>query len=89
MEPNYRCCISCRRIAPKAQFWRVVRLYPTRIAQLDTGMGRSAYLCPTADCLRIAQKKNRLGKALRASVPDYIYDQLWARLDSSQSKSAN
>jgi hypothetical protein len=44
-------------------------------------MGRSAYICPQASCLAAAQKKNRLGRALRASVPDEIYQRLWQRLE--------
>jgi predicted RNA-binding protein YlxR (DUF448 family) len=67
-------------VAPKAEFWRVVRLYPDRTIALDQGMGRSAYLCPQADCLRQAQKKNRLGRALKAPVPEALYQTLWQRL---------
>jgi predicted RNA-binding protein YlxR (DUF448 family) len=80
MEPNYRRCLSCRRVAPKQEFWRVVRVYPSRQVQLDEGMGRSAYLCPQSACLAAAQKKNRLGRSLRASVPEAIYQALWQRL---------
>jgi predicted RNA-binding protein YlxR (DUF448 family) len=80
MQPNFRRCISCRRVAPKPEFWRIVRVYPSRTIQLDKGAGRSAYLCPTADCLRAAQKKNRLGRALRGAIPDHIYPTLWQRL---------
>jgi predicted RNA-binding protein YlxR (DUF448 family) len=43
-------------------------------------MGRSAYLCPNANCLKAAQKKNRLGRALKTAVPEDLYDQLWQRL---------
>lgn len=43
-------------------------------------MGRSAYLCPTQDCLKVAQRKNRLGRSLKAAVPDRIYQVLWERL---------
>jgi hypothetical protein len=80
MEPNYRRCLSCRQVAPKKVFWRVVRLYPSRQVQLDQGMGRSAYICPQASCLAAAQKKNRLGRSLRTSVPEKLYETLWQRL---------
>ncbi|NEQ45539.1 MAG: YlxR family protein [Leptolyngbya sp. SIOISBB] len=80
MKPNHRRCVSCRAIAPKQGLWRAVRQHDTGIVQLDQGMGRSAYLCPDMLCLKVAQKKNRLGKALRAPVPDAIYQQLWQRL---------
>ena len=80
MEPNYRRCLSCRQVAPKKAFWRVVRLYPSRQVQLDRGMGRSAYICPQASCLAAAHKKNRLGRSLRTSVPEELYETLWQRL---------
>ncbi|BDM83269.1 YlxR family protein [Acaryochloris marina] len=81
MQPNYRRCISCRQVAPKSELWRIVRVYPDHQIQLDQGMGRSAYLCPQANCLKAAQKKNRLAKALRAKVPDSLYEFLWERLE--------
>ncbi len=77
---NQRRCVACRQLAGKESFWRFVRLYPSHQVQLDQGMGRSAYLCPNPDCLKVAQKKNRLGHALRASVPEELYQILWQRL---------
>jgi uncharacterized protein len=59
----------------------VVRLYPSLVVQLDQGAGRSAYLCRHVDCLRMAEKKNRLARALKVAVPLDIYQQLWQRLD--------
>lgn len=81
MKPNYRRCISCRRVALKQEFWQIVRLYPSGKLQLDRGMGRSAYICPQVDCLQAAQKKNRLERSLRTSIPQAVYDTLWQRLN--------
>jgi predicted RNA-binding protein YlxR (DUF448 family) len=80
VKPNIRRCIVCRKTAPKSDLWRIVRVYPTQAIALDEGMGRSAYLCPTEECLKAAPKKNRLGKALKGSVPDHIYNELMYRL---------
>jgi len=80
MKPNYRRCLSCRQVAPKQTFWRVVRVYPSQKVQLDLGMGRSAYLCPQESCLLAAQKKNRLARSLHAAVPVPLYETLWQRL---------
>lgn len=80
MQPNIRRCLCCRRLGPKSEFWRVVRLHPSKAIQLDQGMGRSAYLCPTATCLQAAQRKDRLGRSLKTPVPDEIYQALWQRL---------
>jgi uncharacterized protein len=82
MDPNYRRCVSCRRAAHRQEFWRIVRVYPSQAVQLDQGMGRSAYLCPQASCLQTAQKKNRLGRVLKASVPEELCQLLWQRLSS-------
>ena len=79
---NYRRCVSCRKLAPKESFWRIVRVYPSGTVKLDRGMGRSAYICPQASCLKIAQKKNRLGRSLKTKIPPEIYPTLWQRLES-------
>ncbi|BAP17241.1 YlxR family protein [cyanobacterium endosymbiont of Epithemia turgida] len=79
MQPNYRRCVSCRKIAPKQTFWRIVRVHSSRQVQLDKGMGRSVYICPQENCLYNASKKNLLGKMLRTNVPDSIYQTLWSR----------
>jgi uncharacterized protein len=77
---DYRRCVSCRKVAPKSEFWRVVKCHPTKIIAIDRGdtlmQGRSAYLCPTTECLQVAQKKNRLGRSLKAAVAEDIYQQL-------------
>lgn len=79
-QPNYRRCISCRCVAPKESFWRIVRLASNHQVQLDWGMGRSAYLCPNIKCLNQAKLKNRLRNSLRTKVPENIYQNLQERL---------
>ena len=86
MKPNYRRCISCRRVALKEEFWRIVRVFESRTVQLDEGMGRSAYICPQTSCLQAAQKKNRLGRSLHATVPETLYQTLWQRLAKSNNQ---
>ncbi|MEO0967336.1 MAG: YlxR family protein [Cyanobacteria bacterium J06639_18] len=85
MKPNYRRCISCRKVGLKEEFWRIVRVFSSGQVQLDWGMGRSAYICQNPNCLQAAGKKNRLGRALRAPVPDTVYQTLWERLNQSNS----
>jgi uncharacterized protein len=76
---DYRRCVSCRKVAPRNEFWRVVRSYPSNTIIIDRDntfiQGRSAYLCPTTS-LQIAHKKNRLGRSLKAKVDEDIYQQL-------------
>jgi predicted RNA-binding protein YlxR (DUF448 family) len=80
MESNYRRCVACHKIAHKREFWRIVRVHPSQQVQVNQGSGRSAYICPQEDCLKTAQKKNRLGRSLKCAVPDSIYSELWERL---------
>ncbi|MBD2019618.1 YlxR family protein [Leptolyngbya sp. FACHB-36] len=80
MEPNYRRCLGCGKIAHKSEFWRVVRTHPSHAIELDHGFGRSTYLCPQPTCLQLVQKKNKLSRALKAAVPKQIYEHLWQQL---------
>ena len=83
MKTNYRCCISCRKKAHRREFLRIIREFPSHTIVFDEGMGRSAYLCPSVECFKIAQKKNRLGRVLRAPVPQSVYDKLSERLETA------
>ena len=89
MQPNYRRCISCRKVGLKQDFWRIVRVFPSGNVQLNEGMGRSAYICPQVSCLQAAQKKNRLGRSLKASVPDTLYQTLWQNLAQNDPQNQN
>jgi uncharacterized protein len=84
MSKDDRRCVSCRKVAPRNEFWRVVRCYPSKEVKIDLGdtrlAGRSAYLCRTHECLQIAQKKNRLGRSLKTLVDRDIYQELIASL---------
>ena len=80
MPPNYRRCVSCRKVLHRNDFLRVVRTYPAGTVQIDHGMGRSAYLCKQLECFNIAHKKNRLGRSLKAPIPEEIYQQLYERI---------
>ncbi|MFM7427567.1 MAG: YlxR family protein [Elainella sp.] len=86
MAPVLRRCVSCRQLNDRSTFWRVVRLFDSHQVQLDQGMGRSAYLCPQASCLQMAQKKERLGRALKTKVSTELYQMLWQRLESIQTE---
>ncbi|MEB3340074.1 YlxR family protein [Okeania sp.] len=83
MKQNYRRCVSCKKLAPKEEFWRVVRSQKSDTIELDHGEGRSAYICPQEECLKIADQKNKLGRSLKAYVSKGIYDSLWQRLKNS------
>lgn len=77
-----RRCVACRELLDRRQLWRVIRLAGGGGLALDAGMGRSAYLCPTASCLEDARRRKRLQRALRCPVDDSTYSALAQRLDT-------
>ncbi|WP_448524506.1 YlxR family protein [Parathermosynechococcus lividus] len=79
-----RRCVACGRVGNRTEFWRIVRRWPDHTVKVGEGMGRSAYLCPTSECLKLAQQKKRLGRSLRCAVPDTVFSTLKACLQSSQ-----
>jgi predicted RNA-binding protein YlxR (DUF448 family) len=79
-SPVYRRCVSCRELLDRRGLWRVVRLVDGRIV-LDAGQGRSAYLCPTRECLEEARRRKRLQRSLRSQVADSVMAELVRRLD--------
>ena len=78
-RPVLRRCVACKTLADRRHLWRVIRLAGGGIA-LDQGMGRSAYLCPSHDCLQDTQRRKRLQRALRCQVPASILNCLQERL---------
>ena len=67
--------------------WRVIRDHRDGVL-LDSGMGRSAYLCPRKTCLEEAYRRKRLQKALRCQVHDVVLEALGQRLRHSTDESA-
>jgi hypothetical protein len=54
-------CIGCRKRKKKKELMRLTRGEGTFILDRTTLLaGRGYYLCPDANCLRMAQKKNRV-----------------------------
>lgn len=73
---NYRRCISCRQIKPKNELLRVVRNYPDHHITVNSGMGRSAYICLNQECLTIAQKQKKLVRILKKKICESVYQEL-------------
>jgi uncharacterized protein len=80
-----RRCVSCQRLAPRVEFWRVVRhdqtvtidlTNCTDFEQRSILQGRSAYICKAVECLNLARKKNKLGRSLKFQISPDLYSQL-------------
>ncbi|UOE44647.1 YlxR family protein [Agromyces larvae] len=67
MEP-VRTCIGCRARAPRSSLLRVVARDSHLVADAAAVCpGRGAWLHPTLECFRLAERKRAFGRALRVS----------------------
>ncbi len=70
--------MTCRRVRPKRELVRLVRV-PNGGVEVDvTGKkaGRGAYLCPTQECWDIGLNNSRLAYTLRTTLTQDNLDQL-------------
>ena len=79
-----RQCVGCREMKAKKELVRVVRSPEGEISLDFRGKapGRSAYVCPQAECLRRAIKSRALERGLDCQIPQEIYDQLLLRMEA-------
>ncbi|MCL0057911.1 YlxR family protein [Dehalococcoidales bacterium] len=73
-----RTCVACRKVRPKWELVRLVRVAEGRV-EVDTvgkKAGRGAYLCWTPQCWQIGLKGSRLEHALRTSLSQDNREQL-------------
>jgi len=80
-----RKCVGCQEIFAKKTLLRVV-LTPDGDITLDaTGKrnGRGAYLCDNVSCLKQAQKRKSLERALKVSIPAALFEHLQARMEGA------
>ena len=72
--------MACRTARDKNDLVRLVRTPAGEIVIDPTGKlsGRGAYLCPRPDCLRAAQKRKSLDRALKVTIPA----EAWSRLET-------
>ena len=73
-----RQCLGCNEHRPKPELLRVVRDPEGQVTLDFTGKksGRGAYICKNVACLRMAQKRRSLSRALECEIPDEVYASL-------------
>lgn len=78
-----RTCIGCGQTMPQKQFIRIIRSPEGEIRLDSTGRanGRGAYLCSNPECLRKAEKRHALTRALKTEIPHEIYATLAAQIE--------
>ena len=92
-----RKCSGCGEQKPKKELIRVVRAPDVKdengqvtangeISLDVTGKkpGRGAYICKSAECLRLARKARRFEKSFSCRIPDSVYDILEQELKANE-----
>lgn len=81
-----RKCTGCGEMKPKKELVRVVKTPDDRVLIDLTGRvnGRGAYICPNAECLKIARKSKRIEKSFQMQIPDEVYDKMEEELKNHE-----
>lgn len=82
-----RRCLGCGESFPKKELIRVVREPDGNVTLDFRGKvnGRGAYLCRNTDCLKKAQKANRIARNLEVEIPEEVYARLTEELEAGDS----
>lgn len=81
-----RMCLGCGEMKPKKELIRAVKSPEGEISLDFTGKksGRGAYVCPNAECLRLAKKAKRFEKSFECRISDEVYDTMERELNERQ-----
>ena len=81
-----RMCLGCGEMKPKKELIRAVKSPEGEISLDLTGKksGRGAYVCPNAECLRLARKAKRFEKSFECRISDQVYDTMERELNERQ-----
>ncbi|MGN0637132.1 MAG: RNase P modulator RnpM [Huintestinicola sp.] len=81
-----RMCLGCGEMKPKKELIRAVKSPEGEISLDLTGKksGRGAYVCPNAECLRLARKAKRFEKSFECRISDEVYDNMERELNERQ-----
>lgn len=73
-----RMCVVTREKYPKQELIRVVRTPEGDVIvdESSKANGRGVYLKKDLDIVKMAKKKNIIGKVLETSIPDEVYEDL-------------
>ncbi len=71
-----RMCVACRTMRPTDELIRFVRDFKTDEVIIDADkehFGRGAYICRSAECVKLAAKKRGLERHFKRRVSAQIY----------------
>lgn len=77
-----RTCVGCGEQKTKKELIRVVKNNENQVSVDFKGKanGRGAYICPSIECLKKAQKRDALSRSLMIKIDQEIYERLAAEL---------
>lgn len=78
-----RQCIGCGSMKGKKELLRILRTEHEGIILDATGRknGRGAYICPNAECLKMAKRSKGLERSFKMPVSNEIYDSLTKEIE--------
>lgn len=78
-----RMCLGCGEMKPKKELIRVVKSPEGDVFLDATGKksGRGAYICPNAECLKLARKARRFEKSFSCRISDEVFDSMERELN--------
>lgn len=73
-----RTCVGCGEQKTKKELIRVVKNNENQVFVDFKGKanGRGAYICPSLECLKKAQKRDALSRSLMTKIDHEIYERL-------------
>ncbi|MBO4982006.1 MAG: YlxR family protein [Lachnospiraceae bacterium] len=73
-----RQCVGCGEMKGKKDMMRVLKTAEGDICLDVTGKknGRGAYLCKSAECLKLARRNKGLERSFKMSIQNEVYDTL-------------
>ena len=77
-----RMCAGCRQRKARTELFRIVRSEQDGLCLDRSGkaQGRSAYLCRSQQCLKLAYKKHSLERSFKQSIPKDRLEALYGEM---------
>ena len=72
-RPILRRCISCREIFDRVNMLKITNEINSGIF-INSGIGRSAYICKTKNCTQDSKLKKNLQRALKTNFDNKFYE---------------
>lgn len=82
-----RTCVACRRKGASESLIRLNAVNGDLLVAGRTSLGRSAYVCPSDECIRKGVVGTRLSRAFRTSVTESQAEEMRKKLECRRERS--